>query len=78
MSENLFCIGQKKPSRRYRENWMRTFLEKPDLGKEARGLVQEFVDSKKYQKAVLFFMSKCGFDYEHSLFLVKEFIGGRY
>ena len=78
MSENLFCIGQKKPTRKYQDGWMRTFLEKPELGKEAEGILQEYLDMEDYQKAVLFFMSQCGFNYDHSLFLVKEFASGRY
>jgi len=78
MSENLFCIGQKRPTQRYQDNWMRTFLDKPELGEEAKDLLQEYIDLEDYQKAVLFFVSTCGFNYDHSLFLVKEFISGRY
>lgn len=78
MSENLYCIGQRKPNFNWTEGYMRTFMTPPELGKEVREMLDEYIEGEEYAKAIIFFRKYCKLDEDYSVFLVREMINGNY
>ena len=76
MAENMFCPGLSRVSAAYKDGYIRTFKGYPEMNEAVVKMVQGWVDSGELEKAILFFTEKCGFDYEYSGFLVREFMRG--
>ncbi len=75
MSENLFCIGQKRLNARYDAGWEYAF-NKPKLGKNVRKMLSEYIRNEEYRKCLIFFMDQCNASYDYSYFLLHRFIEG--
>ena len=71
---NLFCEGQKVITDGYRDGYFRTFMGIPEMNKAAKDMIDEWLQGEEYEKVLLFFIEKCGYDAEYSGFLLREFI----
>ena len=78
MAEDLFCVGQKRPSRNYASGWMRTFCTPPNLDKPIRDMLQAWIDKEMYLNIIVFLTSKLGLESDYALFLIQEMIDGHY
>ena len=76
MSENVFCVGQKKATQSYQDGHMRTFKGYPAMSEAILKLLQTYLKKKQYKKIMLFFMGHCKFDHEYAGFLVREMMRG--
>ena len=60
----------------YNDGWIRTFEGYPEMNKEVKEFLYDFIEKEKYGSIVAFFMGVCEFDEDYSYFLLRELMRG--
>lgn len=76
MPEDLYCPGQKVLYNT--DSWYRTFRGYPDISKNVREMIHEYLAEDNLGAIMIFFTDHCGFDSDYSQFLLREIIAGNY
>jgi len=76
IGKNVYVSGNKTVNhdREYHDSHTRTFIGHPDMNDEIKKMLQFWAKRRKYKKILLFFMVKCKFDEEYSVFLLRELV----
>jgi hypothetical protein len=76
MSEDLFCIGQKKPTQSYKDGWYRSFKGHPKMSANVLEMLKEYMKARQYNRVLIFFIGKCKYDEDYAGFLLRELNDG--